>query len=300
MDTRLSCEQLLGTMEPVNIFLLGACFQAGGLPVSSASIERAIEINRVEVEGNLAAFRWGRLAVADPAAFALSMHVEEPVTSSAVVSGQLLAASPLRGATRDLAEIRVPALVEWGGHSAAKRYLQIVESAWTSERGVTERTEYSEEVAKGTHRVIAYKDEYEVARLMFSPKFLADLQTQFPDAHKIRYQLHPPVLRSLGRKRKLPFSPATRPMFRVLAAARVVRGTPLDVFGYTSVRKLERGLRDQYLGMVEGLTQSLTAENYDHAVAAASAVEVVKGYESIKERNVERYRERLSELGIRY
>src|SRR5438067_34457 len=114
----------------------------------------------------------------------------------------------------------------------------------------------------------------------------------------MRYRLHPPVLRAMGRQKKIALGPWARPALRLLAKGRIVRGTPLDPFGYTAVRRFERDLRDSYRAMVFRLAGELTEESYSTAVAAAEADDLVRGYEDIKLENADRYRARLTELGI--
>jgi indolepyruvate ferredoxin oxidoreductase len=157
---------------------------------------------------------------------------------------------------------------------------------------------FSEAVARGLHRVTAYKDEYEVARLLTDPSFEAALAAEVPGGKKLRYRLHPPVLKALGRERKIAFGPWLKPVLVQLARGKVLRGTPLDPFGRTGIRRLERQLRDEYRAMVLRLASGLTAESYETAVAAAEAAELVRGYEDVKLAGVARYRARLAELGV--
>jgi indolepyruvate ferredoxin oxidoreductase len=146
--------------------------------------------------------------------------------------------------------------------------------------------------------LIAYKDEYEVARLLTDPEFERRLAAEVPGARKLRYRLHPPLLRAMGRDHKIAFGPWLRPVLRGLARGKRLRGTPLDPFGHTEIRRMERQLRDSYAAMIERLTGSLTEQNYDTAVAAAQAADLVRGYEGVKAANVARYRARLAELGV--
>jgi indolepyruvate ferredoxin oxidoreductase len=177
-----------------------------------------------------------------------------------------------------------------------RRYLDAVEAAWEAERRVTAATDFSRAVAVGLHRVLGVKDEYEVARLLTDPAFSAWVEEQVPGARGLRYRLHPPFLRALGLDRKLALGPAWRPFLRLLARMRVLRGTPFDPFRYGEVRRVERELARDYAALVDGLTASLDAGGYDRAVALASAIEIVKGYEGVKLASVDRYRARLAEL----
>jgi indolepyruvate ferredoxin oxidoreductase len=148
------------------------------------------------------------------------------------------------------------------------------------------------------HKLTAYKDEYEVARLLTDREFEAKLTTEVPGGTKMRYRLHPPLLRAMGRDKKIAFGPWLRPGLRTLAKGKRLRGTALDPFGRTEVRRVERELRDSYTAMIGRLTGALGAANYDTAVAAAEAADLIRGYEEVKLGNVERYRARLVELGV--
>jgi indolepyruvate ferredoxin oxidoreductase len=180
----------------------------------------------------------------------------------------------------------------------ARVYLDVVAAAWRAERGLGERTGYSEAVARGLYKLTAYKDEYEVARLLTDPGFEAALAAEVPGGTKMRYRLHPPLLRAMGRDKKIAFGPWLRPGLRTLARGKRLRGTALDPFARTEVRRVERDLRDSYTAMITRLTGSLTDSSYDTAMAAAEAADLVRGYEEIKLANVARYHARLAELGI--
>jgi indolepyruvate ferredoxin oxidoreductase len=207
-----------------------------------------------------------------------------------------LPGSPLAGPTREAAAVRAEQLARYGGDRLVRRYLDAVEGAWEAERRVTPRTDFSRAVAVGLHRVLAVKDEYEVARMLTAPEFSAWIEEQVPGAHGLRYRLHPPLLRALGLKRKLALRPAWRPLLVLLAHMRFLRGTPFDPFGYAHVRRVERALAREYGVLVADLTGSLDADGYDRAAEIASTIDVVRGYEHIKLASVERYRARLAEL----
>ncbi|HEX4358385.1 MAG TPA: indolepyruvate ferredoxin oxidoreductase family protein [Pseudonocardia sp.] len=290
---------LFGDAMPATFLLVGAAYQSGALPLSAAAIEWSIELNGVAVAANTAAFRWGRVAVADPAAFAAATSggpADAVATPPELPAG--LDLGELAGETRRLAGLRATQLVGFQNLATARRYLKVVRAAWSAERALGERTDYSEAVAHGLHKLTAYKDEYEVARLLTDPEFERRLAAEVPGGVKMRYRLHPPVLRAMGRDQKIAFGPWLRPVLRGLAKGKRLRGTPLDPFGRTEVRRLERELRDSYTAMLARLTGSLGADSYDTAVAAAQAADLVRGYEGVKEANVARYRARLAELGV--
>jgi indolepyruvate ferredoxin oxidoreductase len=300
LDAAAAAHALFGDTMPATFLLVGAAYQAGALPLSAAAVEWAIELNGVAVAANTAAFRWGRVAVADPAAFAEATGSDRAQVRPAppeLPAG--LDLGELAGESRRLAAVRAAQLVEFQDLATARRYLATVRSAWRAERVLPgERTGYTEAVATGLHRLTAYKDEYEVARLLTDPEFERALAAEVPGGTRMRYRLHPPLLRALGRDEKIAFGPWLRPALRGLARAKRLRGTPIDPFGRTGVRRLERELRDSYAAMVGRLTEGLTVENHARAVEAAEAADLVRGYEDVKLRNVARYRARLAELGI--
>jgi indolepyruvate ferredoxin oxidoreductase len=145
---------------------------------------------------------------------------------------------------------------------------------------------------------MAYKDEYEVARLSLGPVLLAAVDREFGPGAKVSYRLHPPILRALGLRRKITLGPWFRVVFRLLAAARRLRGTPLDIFGYARLRRVERQLPGEYLQAVGAALDRLEAgdADYDRALAVADAAGVVRGYESIKLGSIERFRAAVRDL----
>ncbi|MGE3289315.1 MAG: indolepyruvate ferredoxin oxidoreductase family protein, partial [Pseudonocardia sp.] len=300
LDAQAAAVALFGDGMPANLLLVGAAHQAGALPLSAEAIEWAIELNGVAVAVNVAAFRWGRVAVADPAAFACATGATAPAAAApAPKPPASLDLGELTGQTRRLVEIRAAHLVDYQGERTAARYVGDVLGAWRAERRLGEDTRFSEAVARGLHKLTAYKDEYEVARLLTDPAFEAQLAAEVPGGAKRRYRLHPPILKALGREEKIAFGPWMRPVLRGLAKGKVLRGTGLDPFGGMHLRRVERAVRDGYRALVARLATGLTAENYDVAVAAAEAADLVRGYEDVKLAGIERFRERLRELGVR-
>jgi indolepyruvate ferredoxin oxidoreductase len=295
LDAAAAAQALFGDTMPANFLLVGAAYQAGALPISAAAIEAAIETNGVAVAANTDAFEWGRVAVADPEAFAAATGGTE---EAAPVDSAGFDLDPLSGETRRMAGIRAAELARFGNRRTAQAYLDVLREVWDAERTVGERTEFSQAAAHGLAKLTAYKDEYEVARLLTDPAFEARLAAEIPGGRKPRYRLHPPMLRAAGRTRKIALGPAWRPVLRVLARGKAIRGTPLDPFGHTHIRKLERSLRDEYTAMIRNLAAGLTESSYETAVAAARAAEEVRGYEGVKLAGVARYRARLAELGV--
>ncbi|HVH24143.1 MAG TPA: indolepyruvate ferredoxin oxidoreductase family protein [Pseudonocardia sp.] len=300
MDAQAAARALFGEAMPANLLLVGAAYQAGALPMSAAAIEWAIELNGVAVVANTAAFRWGRVAVADPAAFAAATGADPAAAArpAGAVPDVDLDLGELAGETRRLVAVRAAQLVDYQDRRTAVRYVADVLRVWRAERAVGEDTAFSEAVARGLHKLTAYKDEYEVARLLTDPDFEARLAAEVPGGRQLRYRLHPPMLRALGWQHKIALGAWARPALQALAKGKRLRGTPLDPFGRTALRRLERQLRDEYRAMVLRQAADLAADRYSTAVAAAEAVDLVRGYEEVKLAGVQRYRARLVELGI--
>jgi indolepyruvate ferredoxin oxidoreductase len=295
VDATAAALALFGDSMQANLLLVGLAYQAGMLPMPADAIETAIGLNGAAVEANLAAFRWGRVAVATPDVFAAATH---PGAAPASPPRYELADSPLSGETRRLTEIRAADLAGYQGGRTARRYIAFIERVWAAERGAGPRTELSEAVARGLHKLAAYKDEYEVARLLTSTQFQRRLEADLPGGRRVRYRLHPPVLRALGLRRKIALGRGWRPVLRLLAHGRWLRGTPLDPFGYSRVRRLERTLLRQYQAMIGRLICGLDTDSYGRAVEAARAANLIRGYEQVKIASVGHYRARLTELGI--
>jgi indolepyruvate ferredoxin oxidoreductase len=201
------------------------------------------------------------------------------------------AVAPAPGELRRLLELRIPDLVGWGGLGAAAAYADAVARvhAVESER-IPGSTELTEAVARGLHKLTAYKDEYEVARLHVEG--LAAL----PAGARYRFHLHPPLLRALGMQRKLALGRWFTPVLRALRHGRRLRGTPFDPFGHTRVRRVERALPGEYLALVELALANLTDDTLEPALEVAALPELVRGYEEIKLAGVERFRARGAEL----
>ncbi|MDI2030143.1 indolepyruvate ferredoxin oxidoreductase family protein [Saccharopolyspora sp. TS4A08] len=269
---RLALE-LFDDEQFANMLLVGAAFQAGALPLSAEAVERAIRLNGVRVEENLAAFAHGRNAVAGP--------VE---TESAP-----------RGLDELIAD-RTAELTAYQNARYAEDYRRFVHHVRDREHAATGTEELTEAVARNLFKLMAYKDEYEVARLSLDPEVLAGVREQWGAGARVSYRLHPPLLRALGMRRKIALGPWFRPVFRVLRGMRGLRGTPFDPFGRAHVRKVERELIGEYRRAVEEGLPSLTDTTLPGAVELAELPDLIRGYEQIKLDSVQRYRQRLGEL----
>lgn len=290
--------ELFGDEQYANMFMVGAAFQTGALPISSASIERAIELNGVAVEKNLQAFRRGRQSVSDPAGVKAAIDALHPVPAPAPVSSFAKGlVSALDGGSEELLRqvgLRVDELVAYQDKAYAERYADDVvrvfraEKSWGSE-------DLTAAVAHNLHKLMAYKDEYEVARLSQDAGFAAQVADEFGTDAKKAIRLHPPTLREMGLKNKLALGEWVNPGMKTLAKMKRLRGTKLDVFGMTEMRRMERTLIAEYRALVGLMIAAaeggrVADEQRVQVVALAELPDMVRGYESIKTDNVEKYR----------
>ncbi|MCV7200413.1 2-oxoacid ferredoxin oxidoreductase [Mycolicibacterium peregrinum] len=278
--------EALGDEQFSNVVMLGVAFQTGRLPLSSEAIERAIEINGVDVHRNHQAFRLGRRQVA---------HGADSDPSPQTSSGGEHSTSEVD--LQRLIDRRVADLIEYQAFGYAEFYRKQIERVREAERRVKpDSTALAEAAARYLYKLMAYKDEYEVARLALDPEFKSSVQQQFGATSKAYIHLHPPVIRALGMRNKLRLGNRFTPAFRLLKAMRRLRGTPLDIFGYTGVRRLERELIGEYTTILHRLTAELTTGNHSTAVAIAKLPDGIRGYEQIKLDNVDRYRSQVATL----
>ena len=300
LDSLRISEALFGDHMPAGLLLLGAAYQAGLLPLRAESIERAIELNAVSVEGNTLAFRWGRRWVADRGAVEAEARSEAAVLGLSVKPPADVAglAAGFEGELRRLVEIRAPDLAAYQDLGYAREYVAFVRQvAALEQERAPGRTQIAEAVARHLYKLMAYKDEYEVARLLLQGGAEPEIRKQFPGGAHVYWNLHPPLLRALGMKRKLKLGRSARPALLLLRALRRLRGTPLDLFGRTDLRKLERALIGEYRALLLRALEALSPSSYETAVEIAALPDLVRGYEAIKLRNVARFRERAAALG---
>ncbi|HEX2088065.1 MAG TPA: DUF6537 domain-containing protein, partial [Solirubrobacteraceae bacterium] len=284
VDAQALAEGLFGDHMPTNLLLLGAAYQHGCLPVSAEAIEQAVRLNGAAVDKSLAAFRWGRASVSHPE---LVHDVLNPKVPEPQVDGKALEILESTGATgelRRLLAVRIPDLVAYQSARYAREYADAVMEVAARD------AEVAEAYARGLYKLMSYKDEYEVARLHLDAVERAKVTQEFGEGAKVYYMLHPPLLRALGLERKLKLGPWFTPAFRVLRALRRLRGTPFDVFGLPKVRRVERALVGEYRDLVARSLEELRPETQPTVVKIAALPDMVRGYEEIKLRNVERYR----------
>jgi indolepyruvate ferredoxin oxidoreductase len=289
LDAQAISHALFADHMPANLVVLGAAWQRGAIPLSRDTLHEALRLNGAGVEVNLAAFEWGRACVAAPDA--IEDLLRGPVARPSAVSPLVDRVTGEDGELRRLLAVRVADLVGWGGHRAAERYVDAVARVHAAERErLPASTTVTEVVARGLHKLTAYKDEYEVARLHVEG--VRDL----PRGTKVTFHLHPPLLRTLGMQRKLRLGRWFLPALRVLRHGRRLRGTPLDPFGHARVRRVERALPGEYLTLVEQALERLSPGTADTVREIAELPDVVRGYEAIKLASIERFRARAREL----
>jgi indolepyruvate ferredoxin oxidoreductase len=286
-----------------NLLVLGAAYQAGAIPVRAEAIEQAITLNGVSVAMNTQAFRAGRLLVADPSWVAtLTRHrlgEVEATTPLTAAARALVDRVGGDGELRRLLEIRVPELIDYQDERYAREYVDFVARVRAAEQAaVPGESRLSEAVARHLFKLMAYKDEYEVARLHLKADLGRRLAEEYPGGVRVQYNLHPPLLRALGLTRKLKFGPWFDAAFRGLVALKRLRGTALDPFGRAGVRRVERALPGEYRGLIERALSGLSRETHERAVRAARLPDVIRGYEDIKLRSVEKYREEVRALSL--
>ncbi|MQA64156.1 MAG: hypothetical protein GEU86_22495 [Actinophytocola sp.] len=290
-DARGLADRLFGDDQYANMLLVGAAYQTGALRLPASAIERAIELNGAAV----AAQHPGVPARA--AGGRRSQRVRTPRARAGVSRGP--GARALR-VTRN-----------WRGWSAsgrrtssptqnqvyADRYVADVERVRAAEAAaVPGSTELAEAIARNLYKLMAYKDEYEVARLAINPKLGGQIEEQFGAGARYSWKLHPPILRALGMRRKVTLGRWFTPAFLLLRKMRGLRGTRWDVFGYAPVRRLERELIAEYREVLGELLASLTPASHRRAIEIAGLPDMVRGYEEVKSASIADYRHRLRTL----
>jgi indolepyruvate ferredoxin oxidoreductase len=313
LDAEGLAERLFGDYMASNLIAVGAAYQAGAIPLEAGSIEETIRLNGVAVEMNLQAFRWGRLYVQDPTAVERQLkQLEVPdeaspgalesVTPEAVAAAQqLIETSGFGGEVRRLAEVRIPELIRYQRVAYARRYVEFIRHVVAAEKTqIPGQTRLSQAVARYLFKLMAYKDEYEVARLLLREEFSQRVRAQFGDDAQLAYNLHPPLLRALGLHHKLRLGMWFTPVLKTLRALRGIRGTPLDIFGYAKVRRIERQLIGEYRQLIESLLPELNEENYEIAVQIAELPDMIRGYEGIKLASVVEFRREAEALCKRF
>jgi indolepyruvate ferredoxin oxidoreductase len=281
---------LMGDAIATNMFMLGYAFQKGWVPVSAEALERAIELNGVAVEFNRKSFLWGRRAAVD------LERVRRIATPADVIPIDQHFSRNLD----ELVERRVKFLAGYQNTGLSQTYLSLVNRAREIEKQKANSTKLTEAVARYYAKLLAYKDEYEVARLHSDGEMRRKIEGMFEGDYKVVYHLAPPLLAKTdpltGEPKKIKFGPWMGGIFKVLGQLKFLRGTALDVFGYTEERKTERALIGEYEETVERLLAELSPQNHALAIQIASLPEEIRGYGHIKTRNVAAARKKRAEL----
>jgi len=280
VDASRLATDLFGVSVAQNVFLVGFAYQLGGLPVSAEAILRAIELNGEAVELNKTAFLWGRRAAVDLDAVMALAKPQEVSTDARRFSASL----------EEVIGRRVAFLTDYQNARYAARYRTMVERVRAAETRVSGEHALTEAVARYLFKLMAYKDEYEVARLYTDGSFAKQVAASFDGDLRLEFHLAPPLLArtdpATGRPKKISFGSWMMGGFRVLSKLKFLRGTPLDPFGYSAERKRERALIEEYGAVVEELIAALKPENHVLAVAIASIPEKIRGYGPVKERHL--------------
>jgi indolepyruvate ferredoxin oxidoreductase len=282
--------KLMGDSIYTNPMLLGYAWQKGWVPLGLESLLRAIELNAVAVDANKAAFEWGRRAAHDLA------QVEQLMAPAQVIEFKK------RETLDSLVARRVEFLTAYQNAAYARQYEAFVERVRAAEAPLG-KTALAETVARQLFKLMAYKDEYEVARLHTETGFQERIAAMFEGDYKVNYHLAPPLLAKRNAKGELvkrKYGPGMATAFRLLAKLRGLRGTPLDVFGRTEERRTERALIGEYRTSVEQLLAGLDAGNHALALEIAAVPEQIKGYGHVKERNLAAARARWAALVQRW
>ncbi len=283
IDANRIANALFGSTLAANVFLVGYAYQLGAIPLTGAAIEQAIALNGEAVNVNIAAFRFGRRAAADPAGVeALVKPLPENEDANRTLSQSL----------DETVARRVTFLTAYQGAGYAARYRALVDRVKATETSKAPGAcGLTEAVARYLFKLMAYKDEYEVARLYTDGNFLKQVAGTF-DGKDLRFEFHmaPPLLAktdpTTGLPRKMSFGPWMMSAFGVLAKLRFLRATPLDPFGYSAERRTERRLIADYEAMLDEVTAKLTPVNHPIAVALAAIPEKIRGYGHVKTRHL--------------
>src|SRR5580698_5005730 len=274
IDANRLAEGLFGSHLAVNLFMVGVAYQGGLIPLSLTAIEQAIRLNEVDIDKNLQVFEWGRKYYHDAKS----------------VEAVLGSAAPKAAAELD----RVAELTAYQNADYARQYSEFVSE-------VARRAPALEEpVARYLYKLMAYKDEYEVARLLTKPEFRRQINETWAEVESVSYNLHPPLLRNFGVKQKMKLGPWFRTPLRILASMKPLRGGALDIFGYSSHRRAERVLIAWYRDLISKVMDRLNDGNVSKALEIASLPDQIRGYERIKEESMERVKklaeEKLAEM----
>ena len=290
-DAEQVATQMLGDSIYTNPLMLGYAWQKGRVPLSHASLMRAIELNGVQVDNNKAAFEWGRRCAHDLASV------------QSLFAAQQVIQFVKKPSVDELVARRVEFLTGYQDSAYAQAYKGFVDQVRAAEAPLGAGHKLSEAVARYLFKLMAYKDEYEVARLHTDPAFTSKIGAMFEGDYKIVHHLAPPLTAKKdahGHLVKQPFGPWMRSAFGLLAKMKGLRGSAWDVFGKTEERRMERALIGEYRACIEELLKGLSKERLDLAAEIARIPEEIRGYGHVKERHVKAARSKWDALMQRW
>lgn len=312
IEARRISEALFGDFMMTNMVTIGVAYQAGLIPIGAAAIEDAIRLNNVQIDTNIAAFRAGRMAYHAPDKLAAITQPKrdlfadrDTVNEEALSAGQrttrdrLVAGVPhLDDANRALLSLRVADLMHYQSASYARRYAervaahaQKVHAALPDQHHALVRA-----IIANLHKLMAVKDEYEVARLLTQKGFEERVLGSFREPVRMSFMLQPPLLRLFGMKKKVALGPWFRPFLKMLAGMKAIRGTPIDPFANSAHRRMERTLPLWYLGLLDQALAHATPANARTVAEIANLPDLVRGYEHVKEESLADARRRADAL----
>jgi indolepyruvate ferredoxin oxidoreductase len=290
----LLATRLMGDSIATNLFMLGFAVQKGLIPLSVESIREAIRLNGVAVQANLHTIEWGRLAAHD-------LQKAQSLAGTAVVPQ---GTDRISQTLDEIISRREQLLTDYQDAAYANRYRTLVDAVRRIEHDRLGMTELTEAVARNLAKLMAYKDEYEVARLYTNGDFERRIREQFDGDYTLKFHLSPPLLArkdpNTGEPRKMEFGPRMLFVFRVLAKLKRLRGTAFDVFGYTAERRRERALVEDYIALLQRLLPDLSAANHSTAVEIASLPDAIRGFGHVKERAIAAADKRRDELVVAF
>ncbi len=294
MDGTALATRLMGDSIGTNIFMLGFALQKGLLPVSLEAIEEAIRLNGVAVQANLETLSWGRLVAYD----------HERVLQVAEAAGSDDDEAPLSQTLDEVIARRERLLTDWQDAAYAADYRAFVDKVRATESAqLGDSSRLTETVARVLARLMAYKDEFEVARLYTSGDFVRRLRREFDGDVKLRFHMAPPLISRRNDKGELIKRAFGGWMFRVfgwMTRFKALRKTPLNIFGYSAERRMERALIGEYRALVTRVLGRLSADNAEQAVELLRLYEDIKGYGHVKERNCRTIKAQEAELLAAY
>jgi len=291
VDASRIATALMGDAVATNVFMLGFAWQKGLIPLEEASLLKAIELNGTAIDMNKAAFAWGRQAALDIATARSAAGLDKSTT--------IVMMPPRTPTLEALLADRMQRLAAYQDAAYAERYGSFAREVATAEMAAVGTDRLAREVGVSLYKLMAYKDEYEVARLYVDSGFFEKVGRQFEGDYQLRFHLAPPLLSrkdANGHLIKSQYGPWVATAFKWLAKAKGLRGTALDVFGYTQERRTERALIGAYMQLMREVVGKITSESAATALELARLPQTVRGFGHVKEENLAAARIRQAKL----